>query len=187
MEKMLDLIETARLTLRRWQLDDVGDVLAYAGDSEWSRYLRALPVPYTRRAAEEFVARQVLLDPAVHPAWAIVLKGTVVGGINLRFQFDHRVGELGYSIARTQWNRGYATEASLAVLDEAFRAYADLKRIRAFADARNASSRKVLEKIWMREEGLLRQNRFERGELVDEAWYGVLREEWEARSELAAT
>jgi [ribosomal protein S5]-alanine N-acetyltransferase len=180
---MLQVIETARLRLRRWQLSDVDDVLAYAQDAEWSRYLRALPVPYGRRDAEEFVARQVLLDPTSHPAWAIALNGVVVGGINLRFQFEHRIAELGYSIARDHWNKGYVTEAASAVMDEAFRTYAELKRIRAFADARNTASQRVMEKVSMKKEGVLRQNRFERGELVDEAWYGVLREEWEVRSE----
>lgn len=178
---MPEVIETKRLMLRPWQLSDVDDVLAYAQDPEWSRYLHALPVPYTRRDAEQFVARQVLLDPALHPAWAIVLDGVVVGGINLRFQFDYRVGELGYSIARDQWNRGYVTEAANAVIDDAFNAHPELKRIRAFADARNTASQRVMEKVAMKKEGILRQNRLERGVLVDEAWFGVLREEWLAR------
>jgi [ribosomal protein S5]-alanine N-acetyltransferase len=60
----------------------------------------------------------------------------------------------------------------------AFSAYPHLMRIRAMADARNARSHRVLEKLGMAREGLLGKNRFVRDEFVDEVWYGVLRSEW---------
>lgn len=165
--------------MRRWQLSDVDHVLAYAQDPEWSRFLHALPSPYERRHAEEFVARQVLLDPRSHPSWAVVLDGVVIGGINLRLRQEHRLGELGYSLARPHWSRGYTTEAARAVVDAAFRTDTELNRIRAFADARNTASQRVMEKIGMTKEGTLRQNRIERGTLIDEAWWGMLRSEWQ--------
>lgn len=177
-----EVIDTPRLQLRSWRLGDVDDVLAYAQDPEWSRFLRTLPSPYLRADAERFVARQLLLDRRVHPAWAIVLDGHGVGGINLRFSFEHRLAELGYSIARHLWNRGYVTEAARAVIDAAFGAHEGLERVRAMADARNAGSQRVMEKVGMTREGVLRRNRVERGEAIDEAWYGVLREEWQGRS-----
>jgi ribosomal-protein-alanine N-acetyltransferase len=173
-----EVIETARLQLRRWQLGDVDDVLAYARDDEWARYLRTLPRPYYRSHAEEFIARQFLWDRVTHPTWAIVLEGKVVGGINLRFDFANRLAELGYSIARAQWNQGYGTEAAKAVIDAAFSTHEDLNRVRAMADSRNEASQRVMEKAGMKKEGLLRQNRVERGEPIDEAWFGVLRSEW---------
>jgi ribosomal-protein-alanine N-acetyltransferase len=46
------------------------------------------------------------------------------------------------------------------------------------ADARNERSHRVLEKLGMTREGLLRKNRLARDEFVDEVWYGVLRSEW---------
>jgi [ribosomal protein S5]-alanine N-acetyltransferase len=181
-DTMPQVISTARLTLRRWQLSDAEDVLAYAQDPEWSRYLHVLPTPYERRHAEEFVARQVLLNPVLNPSWAVVLDGAVVGGINLRLRPEHRLGDLGYSIARSHWNRGCTTEAAGAVVDTAFATYPDLNRIRAFADARNTASQRVMEKLGMTKEGTLRQNRVERGTFVDETWFGLLRHEWQERS-----
>lgn len=181
-----EVIETARLRLRPWELADVDDVFSYARDEEWARYLRLLPAPYQRRHAEEFVARQVLLDRAEHPSWAIVLEGSVVGGINLRLNRAHHLGEIGYSMARAHWNRGYMTEAVGAVISTAFSTDADLNRIRAMADVRNEASQRVMEKVGMTKEGVLRQNRVERGEAMDEAWYGILRAEWEGRERHAA-
>ncbi len=174
-----EVIRTARLRLRPWNLGDVDAVFGYARDEEWARYLRMLPSPYERVHAEGFVARQILLDRTTHPSWAVLLGDEVMGGVNLRLDFAHRLGELGYSIARRHWNQGYMTEAARAVMDLAFSTLPELNRIRAFADVRNRASQRVMEKLGMRAEGILRQNRVERGEPLDEAWFGILRSEWE--------
>lgn len=173
-------IETERLRLRPWRLGDVKDVLAYARDPEWSRYLRMLPVPYTPEDAERFIARQLVRDPISHQAWALELEGTVVGGVDLRFKFEHALCEIGYSLARIHWNRGICTEAARAVIDAAFSTYADLNRIHARADNSNAASQRVMEKLGMTREGVLRMSRVERGVALDEAWYAILRPEWRA-------
>ena len=176
-----DLLETARLQLRPFRLRDVDDVLVYATEPEWALYM-PVPQPYTQADEEKFIAGQVLLDREVHPTWAITYAGAVIGGINLRFHFDHHVGEMGYSIARSSWGQGLATEAARAVMEVAFTAYASLNRLRAMADARNIGSLRVMEKLGMSREGVLRQNRLVRGEFIDEVWCGVLRPEWEAQN-----
>ena len=178
-----EVITTARLTLRPWQLDDVDDVLSYAQDEEWSRYLRALPRPYGRSDAEQFIARQILLDRASHPSWAVCSEGSVIGGLNLRVFSQHQLVEIGYSIARLHWNKGVCTEAAGAVIDAAFENCPELNRIRAMADVANTASQRVMEKLGMTKEGVLRQNRVERGYAIDEAWWGLLRSEWSAQAD----
>lgn len=175
-----ETIETERLRLRPFELSDVDDVLVYAQDPEWSRYLRALPRPYLRKDAEQFVAKQFLLDRVTKPAWAVVREGAVIGGINLRLTFESRSAELGYSIAREHWNNGFCTEAARAVIHAAFSTHEDLIRVYARADDANAASQRVMEKVGMTREGVLRLSRIERGEAFDEAWFSVLRTEWEA-------
>ena len=174
-----EVIETERLRLRGWEASDAEDVFDYARDPEWSKFLRILPVPYAFADAEQFIVRQSRLDRVVHPGWAIDLDGSVIGGINLRFSFDHLLAEMGYSVARAHWNRGFCTEAASAVVDAAFGTHPDLNRVRAMADVMNTASQRVLEKVGMRKEGVLRQNRIERGHAIDEAWFGILRGEWE--------
>ena len=174
-----EVIETARLVLRPYGLADVDDVLAYAQDPEWSRYLRLLPRPYKREHAEQFVARQLLLDRITHPAWAITLERRVIGGVNLRVDLDRRAAEMGYSVARGHWNKGICTEAARSVIDAAFSSYQDLNRVYARADVDNVGSQRVMEKVGMTKEGVLRMNRVERGEAVDDAVFAILRREWE--------
>ena len=57
-------LRTERLLLRPYTLADVDDVYAYAKDETWGRFL-PVPVPYTYRDAEEYVARSVLTRPSV--------------------------------------------------------------------------------------------------------------------------
>ena len=175
--RLPEVLETARLRLRPYRLTDVDAVFAVSMDTEWARFL-PVPIPYRRRDAEEFVARQLLLDWTTNPAWYIEHSGAYAGGINLRFNFENRLAEMGYATARRFWGRGIAPEAARAVIGAAFAAHHGLGRVRAMADLRNTASQRVMEKIGMVREGVLRQNRVVRGEPVDEAWYGLLRAEW---------
>ena len=70
--------------------------------------------------------------------------------------------------------------AARAVIHAAFSTHEDLNRVHARADADNVGSQRVMEKVGMVREGVLRANRVERGETLDEAGYAVLRREWEA-------
>jgi ribosomal-protein-alanine N-acetyltransferase len=110
--------------------------------------------------------------------WAIEFQGRVVGGLGVQFAHDHRVGELGYGLAPRLWGQGLAVEAAAAVITASFRTYPELVRIRARTDARNARSLRVMAKLGMQREALLRSERFSRGELVDEVVCGLLRHEW---------
>jgi [ribosomal protein S5]-alanine N-acetyltransferase len=173
-----EVIRTERLVLRPWSFDDAGDVLLYANDVEWSRYLR-IAQPYSLEDARAFIATQMSLNRQQHSSWAIEHKARVVGGINVRL-LDLRIGVLGYSIARAVWGRGLATEAARAIVDAAFEGCPELARVRAMVDARNVASLRVLEKIAMRREGVLRSNRIGKDGLVDEVWCEISRSEWEA-------
>lgn len=172
-----EVLVTERLTLQPWRFEHAPDVFRMAQDPEWSRYL-PVPVPYTEQDAHKFIANQVLLDRKAHSSWVILRDRTVAGGLNLRMSSESRVAELGYSIERSYRGIGYATEAARAVISAAFQNLPGLIRVCAMADSRNAASIRVLEKLPMQREGVLRSNRFNRDEPVDEAWYGVLRAEW---------
>lgn len=74
--------------------------------------------------------------------------GAVVGDGGL-----HPLGdeiELGYTLARGAWGRGYATELGRALLAHAFDVLG-AERVVALVEPGNAASRRVLEKLGMRE------------------------------------
>lgn len=170
-------IRTERLLLRPHRLEDVDDIFEFARDPEWGRYLTT-PLPYLREHAVEFVEDRIHTPRDLWPAWAIVLDGRVVGGIGIEIDVEDATGALGYSIAKEQWGRGLTVEAARAVVDWALRERG-LAKVYAYADARNAQSLRVMEKLGMTREGRLRSHRTLRDERVDDVYYGLLREEWE--------
>lgn len=64
--------------------------------------------------------------------------------------------EIGYVLARAFWNHGYITEAAQAMVDWALR-QPEIFRVWAVCDVDNVASSRVLEKIGMRREGVLRR------------------------------
>ena len=177
-----DEMKTARLLLRPFRLTDVGDVYAYTSDPKWGRFL-PLPEPYLRKHAEEFVARSVI-RPHETPTFAITLNDTVIGGIDVRVDTVNKTAELGYSISRALWGKGLMVEAATAVIDWAFSEF-ELVKVGARADFENRQSRRVMEKLGMTREGVLRSTRTSEADPCrreDTVHYGVLREEWRHRS-----
>ena len=84
-----------------------------------------------------------------------------------------RHGELGYHIERSQWGRGYATEASLALVRWSFDR-ARLHRLEAVVSEGNAASVRVLRKLGFRKEGR-RSERIRLGKRwVAELEYGII-------------
>ena len=169
-------IPTQRLLLRPFELDDAEDVFAYAQDSEWSRFL-PVPNPYSFTDAEEFVALCVSRSWDETPSFAIELEGAVIGGIELQIEAAQSMASLHYAIARRHWNKGLMTEAALAVVAWGFSEF-ELARIFSWADVNNVGSWRVMEKIGMTREGVLRSHGITRGERCDFCYYGVLRDEW---------
>ena len=103
--------------------------------------------------------------------------GALVGacGIRITPRFAH--AEMGYWIAEHAWGRGYATEAARVVLGYAFGPLG-LHRVFAHHLARNPSSGRVLQKVGMRREGLLRGHVRKGDAFEDVEIYGVLAEDF---------
>jgi RimJ/RimL family protein N-acetyltransferase len=77
-----------------------------------------------------------------------------VGMIEIRPE-DHKA-ELGYVLAQTHWGKGYMTEAARALLDWAFQ-QPEIYRVYATTSVDNIGSQRVMEKIGMTREGLMRR------------------------------
>lgn len=102
----------------------------------------------------------------------------LIGAIALRLAAADEQGELSYWVGAPFWNRGYASEAALRMLDFGFRDLG-LRRIHAHHMVRNPASGRVMRKIGMRQEGVMRQAVKIRGAVEDVAHYAILRDEWD--------
>lgn len=169
-------IKTRRLVLRPFMPSDLDDVLCYACDPEWGRYL-PVSQPYTREDANAYLAMHEARDWSREPVWAMERGGSVIGAIDLHFEDEFRAW-IGYSTARAVWGQGFASEAASGVIDAAFGQVASLVRIYAACDVRNVASARVMARAGMKREGVLRQHGILRGEPYDELVCSVLRDEW---------
>ena len=177
-------IKTERLLLRPFKLTDAGDVYAYAKDSEWGRFL-PLPSPYEFRHAEMRVAELFLASWDTQPTFAISLDKRVIGDAQVRIALPNMTADLGYGIARAHWGKGLMVEAAAAAIKWAFDEF-DIVKISAQTDLENRQSWRVMEKLGMKHEGILRNDAPSAaipGERSDTVHYGILREEWESQAE----
>ncbi len=130
---------------------------------------------FTLSDAQHFVEDMIARSRVDQPNWGIVHKSSLVGVVSLTFEQSYRVAVIGYGIHGRFRGRGLAAEAAGLVIEAAFRLYPQLHRIRAHTDAENFVSMRVLEKLGFLHEGTLRANQFVKGELRDEAIFGLLR------------
>ena len=147
---------TDRLVLRRPTKNDAAAVFAYASDPEVTRYL-AFPTHQSIAAAETFLAACAdRWESGREFCWLITLKdsGDVIGSIGCRF--GGHGPDIGYVLAKGHWGRGYMTEAAQAMVAWV-KSRPDVHRIWAFCDLENTASTRVMEKLGMTREGVLRK------------------------------
>jgi RimJ/RimL family protein N-acetyltransferase len=151
-----DTLTTERLLLRRPRRTDVDAVYEYGRDPEVTRYL-IFPTHRSRADAERFLAGcGQRWGSGEEYCWVIALKerDQVVGSIACRIH--GHAAEIGYALAGASWGFGYATEAGRAVVGWAT-GLSGIYRVWAVCDVENVASARVLEKLGMSREGMLRR------------------------------
>lgn len=141
-EARSDVLETARLTLRRPTLADVKAIARLANDRRIAENTRRLPYPYSPDHAVEFVRATAELGS--ENVFLIEHDDRPVGMVGIdRSRADN--AELGYWLGVEHWGRGFATEAARGAIDFFFEEF-DEEHLHAGARVTNPASRNVLEK-----------------------------------------
>ncbi|MFV2019091.1 GNAT family N-acetyltransferase [Micromonospora sp. LOL_023] len=154
------IVQTDRLSLRRFTLEDLPLLVELDSDPEVMRYLtggRPTPVETVRREVLPAILRDYLRFPEFGK-WAAIERrsGAFVGWLALKPAGGGRGGplpitevELGYRLRRAYWGRGYASEGARALLRMAF-AHPSVDRVFAETMAVNIASRRVMEAVGLR-------------------------------------
>jgi N-acetyltransferase len=106
--------------------------------------------------------------------------GRVVGGTRfLTIRPEHRGVEIGHTWLRSElWQSGANVEAKLLMLEHAFERCGCI-RVEFKTDARNERSRRAMEALPARFEGIFRKHMLVRGgEVRDSAYYAITDGEW---------
>ncbi|HYM52046.1 MAG TPA: GNAT family N-acetyltransferase [Candidatus Dormibacteraeota bacterium] len=176
---------TERLLLRPFSDDDLDALHAMQSRPEVTRYLYWEPQSRDEsREMLERIRKMTAIDEesdALRLAAVLPDSGILIGDFSLRrVSREHDQGEIGFIVHPDHQGKGYATEAAAVLLRLGFEELG-LHRIVGRADAQNASSAGLMERLGMRREAHLRENEFVKGEWVDEAIYAILATEWTAR------
>lgn len=148
---MIPQIETARLQLRQFVIDDLDRLSRIYRNPEVMRYVGK----GTRTREETQSAIVSLIKHYQHDfgIWAVVYKddSQLIGLCGLCFLDNTSEVELGYLLDKPYWGKGLATEGSHASLRYGFEVV-KLERIVAIAKPENLASRRVMEKVGMKYE-----------------------------------
>ena len=164
-------LETERMTVRDFAMDDLEDLQAILGDEETMAYSEPT---YTRERTAEFL-RQFCVEKKGAVAAALKATGRVIGYI-LFHELDEGVYEMGWFFNRTCWGKGYALEACKAVVDHAFNQQNAHKIFAETIDGGRSVG--LMKKLGMKPEGIRRSQVKDRsGTWADLYLYGLLAED----------
>jgi RimJ/RimL family protein N-acetyltransferase len=144
-------LETHRLVLRRFSVDDADNLVDLDADPDVMRFVTG-GLPTSRDEIENEVLPAFLGYYERYEGygfWAVIEKAT--GEFLGWFHFRPRPGagpgevELGYRLRKSAWGKGYATEGSRALIRKGFTELG-VQRVVAEAMAVNTASRRVMEK-----------------------------------------
>jgi ribosomal-protein-alanine N-acetyltransferase len=151
-------LETPRLRLRAPVAGDAEAIFeAYTQDIQVARYTTWAPhrsLGETRKFLEQHCEAGRKAGTVF--SWLITLSdgGHAAGMIDFRLAACR--AEVGYVLARRYWGRGLMTEAAGAVVEWVI-AQPEIHRVWATVDLENVASQRVLEKVGMIREGVLRR------------------------------
>ena len=176
----IDVLETRRLILRPYTMDDAERLTALLQDPEIYRWTSSIPFPYTADHAREFLTQRAIDEASGESfVWAITERsdGTIIGAMGLHDVSKVRgSAELGYWLGKDYRGYGYATEAARRVVSWCFE-IGEFHRIQATYFPGNEASAGVMRNIGMQEEGLLRGYGFKNGKHHDLYLYAILRDD----------
>ena len=153
-------LRTDRLFLRPFVAEDAPPLHRLAGAREIADTTISIPHPYSLGAAKSWIAGLPHFfrnETALHFAVCFPDAPELIGAVALRdIDREHSQAELSFWMGVGWWGEGYASESALAVTRFGFEELS-LNRIYAYHMLRNPVSGKVLHKLGMEREGVLRQ------------------------------
>ncbi len=179
---------TERLLLRVPRLEDAPNVQHYAGDYDIAVTTSNIPHPYPDGAAEMWIARvRLAVQEERDFTFAMTLKDDdrLIGVISIHPDRTHKRAEIGYWLGKPFWNQGITSEAAARVVRFGFEDLG-LYRIQATYFVDNIASRRVMDKVGMTFEGVLRGYVHKWDVPRDLGMCSILRHEWDAQQRALA-
>lgn len=177
-------IETDRLVLRRFAYSDDEAMLKHWISDEKIQSLYSEPTYTTKREVKQLLDNYISsYENREYYRWAIIDKETedCIGQIAY-FLVDSKnhFAEIEYCIGSQFQCRGFATEATKAVIEYGFEKM-NLHKVQICTKTINKPSKRVIEKCGFVYEGTLRDYFFMDNQYVGRLYYSILRCEYEKK------
>lgn len=172
------MITTERLVLRLFQTSDAGTVAKHCNNYNIYKSTMYLPFPYSLDDALSWMEHHYdnfMEDLSYEFAVTDKETGELYGAIGLSNNKHFNQGEIAYWIGEKYWGKGYATEAAQSIVKFAFEEK-KLHKVFARYFSSNPASGKVMEKIGMKQEGILKDHIIKDGKYEDLVYYGLINE-----------
>jgi ribosomal-protein-alanine N-acetyltransferase len=181
MDELINL-NTERLNLKEVTLEDCTDqYLSWLNDNEVNRYLESGFIQHDMKSLIDFVSGYLSNSKALFLAIRLLDNNKHIGNVKIdKINLNHKTGEYGILMGeRSEWGKGYAKEASLAIIQLAFEKLG-LQKINLGVIGSNTVALELYKKMGFTIEGVLRKNFYDKEQSVwvDEIRMGLLKEEF---------
>jgi RimJ/RimL family protein N-acetyltransferase len=174
-------IVTRRLVIREYTAADTAAVQENVRDpAYWEHHATEPPSADQVSALILWAVQEQSIKPRLNYYLAAARKdtGAVIGEAVLRITDPvNGQGEIGFGVARRHWKQGYATEMGQALLAAAF-GHFKLHRVYGQCAPENKPSIRVMQKLGLAREGMLREVTQARGRWWSTVIYAILAHEY---------
>lgn len=173
--KEFPVLLTQRLILSQLNESDIPFIVEYLQQKIFSDLTSNIPYPYTEKDAESWLemSREAFIHKTGYTFAIRDKQHRMMGAVGIHDRGDNKA-ELGYWLAVPFWSKGYVTEAAKAVIDFGFETL-KLNKIYATHFLNNSASGRIMQKIGMEKEALLKQHIKKEEDYLDILMYSLFK------------
>lgn len=175
-------ISTPRLLLREPHYSDIDDVYAFCSNPQLCRYSDWYPhrdkgqtrdyIAWLKKKSRRFATEGYTWFAVYKPENRVIATVSVVA-----LDYSGKIATIGYTLSAAYQGRGLATEAVRGLLQYLFFTF-KAQRAQAYVMPENKASVRLLERVGMRRDALLKRGAHCKENCVDVYLYSVTQEDW---------